>query len=54
MKQPQILLKERKEVKKYNTNTDVFNDMGLGRVDAAVIGEMVGQYYKTTKPGDLK
>lgn len=40
-----------KEVKKYNTNTDVFNDMGLGRVDAAVIGEMVGQYYMTTKPG---
>jgi polar amino acid transport system substrate-binding protein len=40
-----------KEIKKYNTNTDVFNDMGLGRVDAAVIGEMVGRYYMTTKPG---
>lgn len=40
-----------KEVKKYNANTDVFNDMGLGRVDAAVIGEMVGRYYMTTRPG---
>ncbi|RHW34820.1 amino acid ABC transporter substrate-binding protein [Neobacillus notoginsengisoli] len=40
-----------KEVKKYNTNTDVFNDMALGRLDAAVIGEMVGRYYMTTKPG---
>jgi polar amino acid transport system substrate-binding protein len=40
-----------KEIKKYNTNTDVFNDMGLGRVDAAVIGEMVGRYYMTTRPG---
>jgi polar amino acid transport system substrate-binding protein len=40
-----------KEVKKYDLTTDVFNDMGLGRVDAAVIGEMVGRYYMTTKPG---
>ncbi|WP_066315697.1 transporter substrate-binding domain-containing protein [Bacillus sp. FJAT-29814] len=40
-----------KEVKKYDLTTDVFNDMGLGRVDAAVIGEVVGRYYMTTKPG---
>jgi polar amino acid transport system substrate-binding protein len=40
-----------KEVKKYDLTTDIFNDMGLGRVDAAVIGEMVGRYYMTTKPG---
>ena len=40
-----------KEVKKYDLTTDIFNDMGLGRVEAAVIGEMVGRYYMTTKPG---
>jgi polar amino acid transport system substrate-binding protein len=40
-----------KEVKKYDLTTDVFNDMGLGRVDAAVIGEVVGRYYMATKPG---
>ena len=44
-------IKGLKEVKKYDLTTDVFNDMGLGRVDAAVIGEMVGRYYMTTKPG---
>lgn len=44
-------IEDTKEVKKYNTNTDVFNDMGLGRVDAAVIGEMVGRYYMTSSPG---
>lgn len=40
-----------KEVKKYDLTTDVFNDMGLGRVDAGVVGEMIGRYYMTTKPG---
>lgn len=43
-----------KEIKKYDLTTDVFNDMGLGRVEAAVIGEMVGRYYMTTKPGEFE
>jgi polar amino acid transport system substrate-binding protein len=43
-----------KEIKKYDLTTDVFNDMGLGRVEAAVVGEMVGRYYMTTKPGEFE
>lgn len=43
-----------KEVKKYDLTTDVFNDMGLGRVNAAVVGEMIGRYYMTTKPGSFE
>jgi len=40
-----------KEYKKYDSTTDVFNDMGLGRVEAAVVGETIGKYYMTKKPG---
>ncbi|MCM3570601.1 amino acid ABC transporter substrate-binding protein [Neobacillus mesonae] len=40
-----------KEVKKYDLTTDVLNDMGLGRVDAVVVGEMIGRYYMKAKPG---
>lgn len=43
-----------KEIKKYDLTTDVFNDMGLGRVEAAVVGEMIGRYYMTTKPGEFE
>ncbi|GHH99906.1 transporter substrate-binding domain-containing protein [Neobacillus kokaensis] len=43
-----------KEIKKYDLTTDVFNDMGLGRVEAAVVGEMIGRYYMTTKPGQFE
>ncbi|MGX2957954.1 transporter substrate-binding domain-containing protein [Peribacillus sp. JNUCC 23] len=43
-----------KEVKKYDLTTDVFNDMGLGRVEAAVVGEMIGRYYMATKPGEFE
>ncbi|MTT32810.1 transporter substrate-binding domain-containing protein [Terrilactibacillus sp. BCM23-1] len=39
-----------KQVKTYNGYTDAFNDMGLGRLDAIVVGEMVGRYYMKTKP----
>ncbi|MFT8322545.1 MAG: ABC transporter substrate-binding protein [Bacillus sp. (in: firmicutes)] len=39
-----------KEIKTYNGYTDAFNDMGLGRLDAIIVGEMVGRYYMKTKP----
>lgn len=39
-----------KEIKTYNGYTDVFNDMGLGRLEGVIVAEAVGRYYKTTKP----
>jgi polar amino acid transport system substrate-binding protein len=40
-----------KEIKTYNAYTDAFNDLGLGRLEAIVVGVSVGRYYETTKPG---
>ncbi|WP_102348442.1 ABC transporter substrate-binding protein [Bacillus sp. Marseille-P3661] len=40
-----------KEMKTYNAYTDVFNDMGLGRLDAVVVADVVGRYYQNLKPG---
>lgn len=42
-----------KEIKTYNTYTDAFNDMGLGRLDAIIVDESVGRYYKKTKPSSF-
>src|SRR3954469_177543 len=39
-----------KELKTYNGYTDVFNDLGLGRLQGVIVAEAVGRYYKTTKP----
>jgi polar amino acid transport system substrate-binding protein len=39
-----------KELKTYNGYTDVFNDLGLGRLQGVVVAEAVGRYYKTSKP----
>jgi polar amino acid transport system substrate-binding protein len=38
-----------KELKTYNGYTDVFNDLGLGRLQGVIVAEAVGRYYKTTK-----
>ena len=38
------------ELKTYNGYTDVFNDLGLGRLQGVVVAEAVGAYYKKTKP----
>lgn len=43
-----------KELTKYDGTTDVLNDMGLGRVDAAVVGESIAKYYITKKPEDFE
>lgn len=42
------------EIKKYDGTTDVLNDMGLGRVDAAVVGESIGKYYMKKKPEEFE
>ncbi|ULT59471.1 basic amino acid ABC transporter substrate-binding protein [Neobacillus drentensis] len=39
-----------KELKTYNGYTDVFNDLGLGRLQGVIVAEAVGRYYKTSKP----
>ncbi|TDK61025.1 basic amino acid ABC transporter substrate-binding protein [Bacillus salipaludis] len=39
-----------KELKTYNAYTDVFNDLGLGRLQGVIVAEAVGRYYKATKP----
>jgi len=39
-----------KDLKTYNGYTDVFNDLGLGRLQGVIVAEAVGRYYKTTKP----
>lgn len=39
-----------KKIKTYNGFTDAFNDMGAGRLDAIVVGEMVGRYYVKNQP----
>ncbi|MFA9399230.1 MAG: ABC transporter substrate-binding protein [Clostridiaceae bacterium] len=36
-----------KEVKSYNTITDAFNDLNIGRVDAVVVDVFVASYYLT-------
>lgn len=34
-----------KEVKEYKNNMDAINDLGIGRIDAVVIDELVARYY---------
>ncbi|MEH7098433.1 basic amino acid ABC transporter substrate-binding protein, partial [Neobacillus vireti] len=43
-------IKGMKELKTYNGYTDVFNDLGLGRLQGVIVAEAVGRYYKTSKP----
>ncbi|MCI1944344.1 ABC transporter substrate-binding protein [Clostridium luticellarii] len=43
-----------KELKKYDKITEAFQDMSIGRVDAAVIDEQVGGYYIQKKKGEFK
>lgn len=43
-----------KELKKYNKFTEVFLDLGIGRLDAGVVDELVGRYYMTARPDDFK
>lgn len=40
-----------KELKTYNKFTEVFMDLGIGRLDAAIVDELVGRYYMTQRPG---
>lgn len=42
-----------KELKTYNKFTEVFMDLGIGRLDAAVVDELVGRYYMTQRPGQF-
>lgn len=43
-----------KEIKTYNKFTEVFMDLGIGRIDAGVVDELVGRYYMTQRPGMFK
>ncbi|MDO4682762.1 MAG: amino acid ABC transporter substrate-binding protein [Lautropia sp.] len=41
-----------KSLKKYGDNVTVLLDLEAGRLDAAVLDEVVGRYYVAKKPGD--
>ncbi len=43
-----------KEIKKYDTNTNAFLDLKIGRIDALAVDELVGRYYLSQKPGEFK
>ncbi|HHY46508.1 MAG TPA: amino acid ABC transporter substrate-binding protein [Firmicutes bacterium] len=43
-----------KELKKYNKFTEVFLDLGIGRIEAGVVDELVGRYYMKTRPDQFK
>ncbi|HBC95574.1 MAG TPA: amino acid ABC transporter substrate-binding protein [Clostridium sp.] len=43
-----------KELKKYDKITEAFQDMSIGRVDAAIIDKQVGGYYIQKKKGQFK
>jgi polar amino acid transport system substrate-binding protein len=43
-----------KELKKYDKITEAFQDMSIGRIDAAVMDEQVGGYYIQKKKGQFK
>ncbi|MHC6180397.1 ABC transporter substrate-binding protein [Clostridium sp. JNZ X4-2] len=43
-----------KETKKYDKITEAFQDMSIGRVDAAIMDEQVGGYYIQKKKGEFK
>ncbi len=42
-----------KELKTYNKFTEVFMDLGIGRIEAGVVDELVGRYYMTQRPGQF-
>jgi polar amino acid transport system substrate-binding protein len=46
------LNKQFKEIKKYDTNTNAFMDLKIGRIDALAVDELVGRYYLSQKPGE--
>lgn len=46
------LNKKFKEIKKYDTNTNAFMDLKIGRIDALAVDELVGRYYLSQKPGE--
>ncbi len=48
------LNKQFKEIKKYDTNTNAFMDLKIGRIDALAVDELVGRYYLSQKPGEYR
>ncbi len=43
-----------KEVRDYSDNVKALLDLKIGRVDAVLVDEVVGKYYKSQKPEDYK
>jgi polar amino acid transport system substrate-binding protein len=48
------LNKQFKEIKKYDTNTNAFMDLKIGRINALAVDELVGRYYLSQKPGEYR
>lgn len=47
----EAIFKSLKNLKKYGDNVTVLLDLDAGRLDAAVLDEVVGRYYVAKKPG---